>query len=519
MSSDAENDRVVFFGDSLTESGTIYGLTSQIVAVPFPLQSAGYERVFSNGPVYSQILPALLGIPLVENYAVGGAEALGTKPLRELGDGALVPLILPGAPEELVEFDVNLAAQVTRFLVDQAVNPFEGQTTASIFIGLNDLSEFMPSSAGDPVSVGLELLGAVVSATLGAATLLGTVGGADKVVLYTYPSASFFPLSEFLDPALLPIADQLFAGHEAAIRLGAAALELSGIDTAVVDLGGIGAEISADPQTFGILDFGPVLLGTAADPQVTPEGENPAVTGLDPDQVAFYDYLHPTTALHGIWAAYSAAVLEDRARFLGEESNFWLGTGADDFLLAKAGDDTLLLRGGDDTAFAGPGDDRAWGQSGDDILSGGSGNDELNGGDGADVLAGNTGNDILVGGDGADALIDGLGADLLLGGAGDDAFFYAEAALIGGTTGADADVFSGGTGFDTLFLAVAEANRASVEAEFDAGQGGSFSFVTLHLTATDIESVVILDRLDFAEAPVAPELAPLLAEADLWGLV
>ncbi len=522
----SESERIVYFGDSLTENGKIYEITSQILAVPFPLDDAGYDGVFSNGRVYSQILPVLLGIPVVANYAVGGAEAIGSKPVSELGGGALEPLLLPDAPETLIEYDINLGAQVARFLVDEAADPFEGRTTASLFIGLNDFAGLMPPGGGDPVQQGVELLGGVLAATFGAAATLALAGGVDEVVFYSFPDAAFFPFAQSLDPALLPLAEQLVAGHEAGLRLGAAVFELAGIETEIVDLGEIGDEISADPRTFGFLDFGPVLLGIASNPQVAPDGslffpENPAVAGLDPDQVVFYDFLHPTTALHGVWAAYSAAVLEDRTQFLGDGNNVSLGSSGNDFVLARAGDDTLILGGGDDTAFAGLGDDRAWGQHGSDILAGGSGNDTLNGGDDPDVLAGNEGDDMLFGGDGADALIDGLGSDRVFGGDGDDAFFYAEASLIGGTTGADADWFFGEGGIDTLFLAVSDANRATAQAEIDAGGGplGEYQFAALELSLSGIETVTLLDRPEFGDAPVPAELQAALDEAGLWGLV
>jgi hypothetical protein len=519
----SDSERIVFFGDSLTETGAIHAITSQILTVPFPLESAGYKRVFSNGPVFSQILPGLLAVPLAENYAVGGAEAVGSKRLVDLNNGAIASFLLPGAPQDLVEFDLNLSAQVTRFLADETADPFEGRTMASLLIGLNDFGEFRPET-GDPALEGLQLLSEVVTATLGAAAVLGTIGGVDEVILYAFPDVSFFPFSQSLDPALLSLAEQLFDGHEAAIRLGAAALEVSGIDTEVVDLGDITDEISADPQTFGFLAEGPILFGSASDPLIAPDGtpffpENPAVAGLDEDQVIFFDFLHPTTALHGVIAAYTASVLEESTFFLGEGEDFSLGSGGDDFVLARGGDDVLFLRGGNDTAFAGLGDDRAWGRDGNDILAGGSGNDTLRGGDGADVLAGNVGDDLLFGGDGADALIDGLGADQAYGGDGDDAFFYAEASLIGST--GDTDHFYGGDGLDTLFLAVSEANRAAAEAAIAGGGGplGTYDFAALNLSLADFEAVLLVDRLDFGDATVAPELQAAVDEAALWGLV
>ncbi len=529
--STSESDRIVFFGDSLTDDGTVFDITSQILSIPFPLASAGYAGVFSNGPVYSQSLPALLGVTEVENYAVGGARALGSRPISQLGsENLFAPLLLPGADPALLSFDINLGAQVGRFLAEEAADPFEGpfegQTTAAILIGPNDFRAIANSAPDTAVLEGLALVGRVSAATVGAAVTLAAEGDVDRIVLYTFPDATFFPFGQALDPALQPLADGLFEAHAAAIKLGAFALELAGIDTEVVDLDEIGDEISADMQTFGFLASGPVLLGSASDPMIAPDGTfffpvNPAVAGLDEDQVRFYDAIHPTTALHGIFAAYSASVLEDGTRFLDDGNDFSLGSRGDDFVLAKAGDDMLFLRGGDDTALAGLGDDRVSGQDGSDILAGGSGNDTLWGGDGADVLAGNLGDDLLVGGDGADALIDGLGADRAFGGDGDDAFFYAEASLIGGVTGADADAFFGGGGLDTLFLAVSETNRAAAEAEIAGGAGplGTYQFEALNLTLEGFEAVLLVDRTAFGDAPVAPELQAALDEADLWSLV
>ena len=523
--STSNSERIVFFGDSLADNGNTYRITEQVLTVPFPLESAGYNRVFSNDRVYSQILPVLLGIPVVENYAFGAAEAIGSKPLSEFGAGALAPLVVPDPDPSLLALDINLGAQVDRFLAEEATDPFPGETTASILIGLNDFLG-VATGGGDPFVDAAEVLGGVVSATFSAATTLATAGGVDKVVLYTFPEASFFPFSQGLDPGLVALGDRFVDLHETAIRLGAASLEVAGIETEVVDLNAITGEIAADPQSFGFLGTGPVVLGTGGNPMLLPDGTpffptNPAVAGLDEDQIIFWDFFHPTSALHGIFAAFSAAVIEDSTFFLGDGDNFSLGSPGDDFVLSGAGDDTLFLLGGEDTALAGLGNDRAWGQDGSDILAGGSGDGQLYGGEGADVLAGNAGHDLLMGGEGADALIDGLGSDWVYGGDGDDAFFHAEASLIGGVTGLDADFFFGGNGADTLFLAVSEANRAAAEAEIAGGAGplGTFQFAELGLSLWGFEAVLLLDRSEFGGAPVAPELQAAVAEADLWGLV
>ncbi len=520
-------DRIVYFGDSLTDGGTVFSVTSQILAIPFPLTSAGYAEVFSNGPVYSQRAPALLGIPVVENYAVGGATALQSRAITELGGGLLDPLILPGAPPELLNFDVDFGGQIGRFLTDEAADPFDGTTTASILIGLNDLSGFTPTTA-DPVAEGTALVNGIVTTTIGAAQQLVTLGGVDEIIFYTYPDATFFPFSQLVDPALLPLAELLFQGHADGLAQGADLLNAAGIATRVIGLDQITDEIAADGATFGFLSQGPYLFGIATDPQIDPGTGlpffpvNPAVAGLELDQIAFYDFLHPTTALHGVFAAFTNAWLTEERAFLDDGANRYRGSGADEFVLARDGDDRLFLKGGDDLAFAGLGNDLVWGGRGDDIVAGGAGDDKLFGSTGSDVLAGNLGDDRVFGGWGADALTDGLGSDYLNGGFVRDTFFYADAALIGGVSGADRDVFVGGWGRDTLYLAVSDDNRAATEAEIAQGGGWfhHYQFDALGLTTYGIENVVFVDsRADFDDVSVTARLQDNLDEAELWGLI
>lgn len=527
----ADIDRIAYFGDSLTDGGTIFDITSQLLTVSFPLSSAGYAGVFSDGPVYSQVVPDLLDVD-VENYAAGAARAVGAQPIGDLiSRNGLDPLIRPDADLSLLDFDINLGGQVARFLADEAADPSDQTTAASLLIGLNDLNAFVPVTA-DPVAEAQALLANVVGSTLGAAQALATQGGVDQIILYTFPNVSFFPFSAFIDPALLPLGELIIDAHRGAIAAGAAALEAAGIDTEVVSLGEITGEIAADMGTFGFLSMGPVLFGTATDPTVTvtPTGVefsfpmNPAVAGLDPDQIAFYDLLHPTAATHGIIAAYTAAVLTEETHFLTGEDDFLRAGRGDDFVLAKDGDDRVWLGRGDDTGFGGLGDDAIHGQAGSDIISGGSGDDWLFGGRGADLIADGAGDDIVFGGSGGDVIVLGRGSDKAFGGWGHDAFLWTDPALTGGADGSH-DLIFGGKGRDTLWLAVAEENRDQVQAEIDAQGPLAAFFDVWHLdsigvTAVGVERVRLVDqRSDLAGLDLPGAAGELLAEADLWGLV
>ncbi|MEO0538694.1 MAG: SGNH/GDSL hydrolase family protein [Cyanobacteria bacterium P01_A01_bin.123] len=77
MNASLDFDRLVLFGDSLTDTGGTFELSSQNLIVPLPPESLGYAQRFSNGEVYADIAPCLLGIEDVDNFALSAAASLG----------------------------------------------------------------------------------------------------------------------------------------------------------------------------------------------------------------------------------------------------------------------------------------------------------------------------------------------------------------------------------------------------------------------------------------------------------
>ena len=110
---------------------------------------------------------------------------------------------------------------------------------------------------------------------------------------------------------------------------------MQGHDVRVVDLARMADEISADPGTFGFLSLDePVLLGDGHGVVFT---VNPAAPPVE--QAAFFDPEHPTTNLHGVFGAFSAASLTSHTDFRGGGNDFIVGRSGDDFVLAGAGND------------------------------------------------------------------------------------------------------------------------------------------------------------------------------------
>lgn len=533
---------IYVFGDSLSDAGGIFNLSSSAIALAnvfglsipglAPVPPPPYTGRFSNGPVFTEIAPSLLGVPSddVFNFAFGGAQALGVQTLVDAGGGLIPPdlLALVNATPALAPLadvlnqNINLDGQLALFQEQVAAQPAAEGSAAFITIGLNDLqaaADFIDLS--DPFGAAIDLLtlaGNVVEASFDAVEIvLGA--GVDTVVLSTLPASSFFPVAAAFPPELAFFGDLAVDAINAGLRIGAGLLRLEGQDVRIIDFAALSDEIAADFGTFGFLTLDqPASISTS--PGVT-FVENPLLTGVNVEQVAFFDVLHPTTNLHGVFAAFQVASLTSNTLFRGEGDDFILGGLGQDLVLASGGDDRVFAGFGDDIVLAGLGDDEVRGGSGGDLLSGGSGDDRLFGDSGVDVLAGGAGDDRLEGGFGNDGLIDGLGDDVLLGGFGNDVFLYTEAAILGGA-GGDVDRFEGGFGFDTLaLLLTAETlaiEAAHVAANFVAGR--AFTFATFDLTITGIEQILLTTDFGFDDLALpGGELGARLADADLFGFL
>lgn len=532
----ADINHLIFFGDSLTDQGVLSALTSRAAIVTIPVQSAGYGTAFTNGAVHARVLTDALGVS-AENHAVGGAHAVGSVTLERYLDQRLANQIpgldihQPDASEADLQFDIDFGAQARRFLADAAATPPLPGTAAGYFIGLNDYSEFTPTSPETALAEATALLTEVVGNTIESAAA-ARLAGVETILLYTMPSFRFFPLSTFQSTDTLALGDQLVANHNAGLTKGGAFLETLGAQVEFIDINRVSAEIMADPTAFGLradLFATPALLlgrggfpATGGNPRLVeaPDGTveavftpNPGVAGVDPGQLAFMDFAHPSASVHAVWGIFSAETLTSEAFLSGDGDDVLAGTRGDDLVLAGGGGDRVATGRGADVILAGLGDDRVAAGTGDDIVAGGSGRDVILAGCGADVIADNAGRDWVHAGAGADLLIDGAGFDRLFGGAGTDAFVFVDPALTGGDPEAPAGRMDGGRGADTLYLVLTDETRAAIEAAWTPGAARQ-DLDAIGLETVGIERLVFLDPEDGAGAVETPAR---LDEALLWG--
>lgn len=511
--SDISSTTIVFFGDSLSDSGNFYDQTDGILPGFARDEIGDADGQISNGLVWTQQIDAVIGSEGVINYAVAGAEASGTQAIGDfLGESFPPFLFLVDRDDPVLDWDMNLGAQVDRFLADTAGEDL-GAYSAVIMIGGNDFANLdLTGSIEDTLAIAQPVADAVLENTMSAVTeLLEAAGtGVDHVVVVSMPPFSFFPaFAADQTPEALEEYDALIAEMNAGIEASITDINdgLGGDSPAVVyvDFSQFSDAIADDPTAFGLI--APTSLTLFDDAGVLAE--------FDDDQVMFWDSIHPTEATHGVIAGFTAAAIDGSVVSFSDEADDILLGGADGAVVfAYGGDDSVLTTDGDDIVFGGSGDDELIGFRGDDQLSGGTEADILRGRLGEDVLDGGQDDDVLYGSFGDDVIIDGNGSDFGLGGRGDDTFIWVEESLMGGI-GGSTDLLFGQGGFDALYVVLSDESFAEYS-EALAGDGQEAALLELGIAAFGMEDVIVLEERAGLDVLSDQEW---FASADLWGLV
>jgi phospholipase/lecithinase/hemolysin len=282
-------ERIVTFGDSLSDPGNAFVATGDFVVRPFdPIPDAPYLIGlfhFSNGPTWIEWLardvrlfssgrPALLSPGVYTDYAVGSARAR----TRE------------GDP-------VNLGIEIGLFLDD-----FGGVASPddlyAVWIGANDLRDALQ----DPAD----------AAAIVAEALQATVSGIQQ--LYDAGARSFLVVNQpnlAITPALNTQPEQAQAAARALSAQYNSALEqfLSGLETTDADI----AIARLDVFTIlnaAVADPAAVRLTNVTDSCITPDVIVGAIC-RHPNRYLFWDFVHPTTKAHRLLSQDAEASLAE----------------------------------------------------------------------------------------------------------------------------------------------------------------------------------------------------------------
>jgi len=299
-------DRIVVFGDSLSDPGNAFalnggqtisppdygmsGVTNGIPDVISLVPDAPYSsRRFSNGRTWIEDFAAAVGLPQNARPAVAGA-------LFGEDDGRASNYAVGGATAaDIGASQFPLSVQVNLFLSD-----VRGRAPADalyvVEIGGNDIRAALVAGPG---VLGL----ALTSVAQNIQKLYGA--GARHFLVWSAPDVGRTPalqrLNTFVAPGIAAGATALSAGYNQQLQavlqgLGA----LPGITIVPFDAFGLLADVQANPRRFGLVDATTACI----EPNVPQFGfpSSPPFRCAQQDRFFFWDGIHPTRAGHAIIA-------------------------------------------------------------------------------------------------------------------------------------------------------------------------------------------------------------------------
>jgi thermolabile hemolysin len=255
VGSAASFDHVVAFGDSLSDNGNLYSLTSGVIP-----NGNYFEGRFSNGPVWVEYLAMNLGAVLVD-FAYGGASTSGG-----------------------IFFIPSLKAQINRWQPEGALQ----ETLVTVWAGANDYLLFDSTDAQ----------GAAGNILSGLETLTGD--GASRILLLNLPDLGLTPdlLSETTVAQAEATAYSLELNQGIAESLASFSGEHPGVVIYFMDIYGLFEALVADPERFGFQNS----------TEVSP---NFGVNFQNDGEYVFWDGVHPTTQAHAFLAQNASVLLSE----------------------------------------------------------------------------------------------------------------------------------------------------------------------------------------------------------------
>jgi phospholipase/lecithinase/hemolysin len=281
-----EHNRLVFFGDSLSDPGNYYLAFGQVSQAPFaPIPDAPYDigggHHYTDGRTWAEQLAAQLDTPFsgrpalarpgeFTNYAVGRARARANAPAFSAYD---------------------LSSQVGLFLTD-----FRGHAPADaiyvIWIGANDLDDALQALATDPSGATSGAIAQTAIETVAANIEALYAAGARTFLIPDLPDLGDTPAVRALGPAAVGAAAQLTGLYNQGLQQALTQLQaLPQTHFIQFDVDGLVQQVIANPAAFGLDDVVDACLAffTTVDPICA-----------RPRRHLFWDGIHPTVAGHEI---------------------------------------------------------------------------------------------------------------------------------------------------------------------------------------------------------------------------
>jgi outer membrane lipase/esterase len=265
-------NRLVVFGDSLSDNGNLYAATGNTT----PTSPPYFQGRYSNGPVFTELLGfnagrSAAGAPRTGsiNYAYGGART----------DSSAFP---PGMRNQLLQYT-------------SGGGTFSSTDLVSVLGGANNIFQAFQAAAGNPATAQSTMQAVAVSAAADINFIVNSIAGAGAgtIMVSNLPSLGITP--QFSPGAVGAAGSTLadFSGttFNSALLAGLTTVAANRPNTNIilVDLYKIGATLAANPGAFGLTNVtAPCLTG--------------ATVCATPGTYLYWDGVHPTAAGHQLLA-------------------------------------------------------------------------------------------------------------------------------------------------------------------------------------------------------------------------
>lgn len=261
-------NRLVVFGDSLSDNGNLYAAT----AGTQPLSPPYWQGRFSNGPVFTELLGFNAG-----RYAAG-ASVNGS-----------INMAFGGAVTGTAGLPLGMRSQLLAYT--GAGGTFGSGDLVTVLGGANNIFQNIGAAA-----ITSNPQGAIAPVSVGAATDINFIvnsvatAGAGTVLVINLPKLSLTP--QFRTSPAAPLADYAASTFNGALagQLFTTAAARPGTNIILMDLFKIGDTIANNPGAFGVTN-------------VTTPCFNGVTVCANPDDYFYFDGVHPTAAGHRALAA------------------------------------------------------------------------------------------------------------------------------------------------------------------------------------------------------------------------
>ncbi len=275
-------NRLVSFGDSLSDNGNLYTATGN--------PPAPYNKRYTNDQVWAEYIAGSL-----QSY-FGAASTINTGNVDYAWGGARSDLAansngpIPGTPAQIAAFHAKGGT-------------FGSGDVVSLWAGANDIFQALPGAAANPSTAASVMTTASATAAGNVATQVGTLAGygAKTIVVFNLPDLGQTPQFN-TDPAASGLATVSATAFNTALHTGltTVAASASGSNIIEVDIKSAFNAIIANPTAFGLSNASKACITVTA-----------CVTGGAAAQntYLFWDGVHPTAAGHKLVAAMTAQYL------------------------------------------------------------------------------------------------------------------------------------------------------------------------------------------------------------------